>query len=1051
MFVAVLLIPANDAFADHAEVTIVTVDESGFSQACAASQGGSGCYTPVTATVDVGGVVTMINTDPTGVHTFTSGTVDGFAPSPDLVFDTSVLMSGDSFEWIPTQAGEQPYYCMLHTWMIGTIIVQEAVVESDVTQLTIDYFTIFSEDDHTKFNVQGDVIGSSTTHNLTYLITDSNGQVVYDYPSTTMSTGDQYGLNGPVFWTVTSYNQGIPTAGEYTSEYNGNFTLKICASDHGICVEESFTINSIVEDTTPPTITFHSAIANGVVLPYPAPNFVDNEIFTWLEASTTASDDVAIDTSLGLPIFNHAWSTPGLNCDKEYLWNINHSSWQEFPNGDTTITCKAWDTSGNEATASFTVTLNYVATADTTPPVISFVEIIRQEPDSNYSDVLMDGQLKNYSLPASGLPIIFPVGITDNSTVYDTGSSEFAPVCTVTKSNNSDPLEYASYTGYGSVSGYYEMRFYFNSPHTFLIECTASDAAGNTDTASFTVNTTVPAPVDTTPPVFAVPDDITFNGLAIQNNRQLLDSTTNFPPSATDNVDGTMGAPTCTSQPTVVGIEVNEPSSWWALVWEYGTYTITCSATDTSGNTGTASFTITVNAFVDTTPPVIAVPTGMTVMSQSSYENSGNPLSYSDYKLDVANSSANWPPTAVDDWDGAITTRSDGFFLYSQSNNGEPSFGCEGLNANSISPDTFFALLGAPNSSTYYSPPTFGVGPGVYPVFCYAMDSAGNRSESTFYITVIEDTGNVQAPADTTPSGPTTASGTFTVTDGANGGHCTNIGIWDSDSKTCDVTADIDGSIIIGSDGITINGNGNTLFLDPLSDGGFISGNGVSDVVIQNFNLIGGPVPQYENGMLGAYFTNSDNIIIQQNTFTDFNRGLYFIDVSNLQIQNNSLLNSQASIEVSGSDGVSITNNIFENCNAHCILLQAGHTTSLISDNAFTTSSSDYIDDFGVPKPFFAIDIGYADVNGASFGTYTISDNTFTGDDTGGLIIKSTGATVIVTDNAFSNLNAAISMCGNVRPVPGMLPDCEVDYQIPTQFSGNTFTNNIRHDIVTCS
>ncbi len=117
---------APAAFADHPEVAITTVDESGFSQTCAASQGGSGCYTPSTATVEVGGVVTMTNTDPTGVHTFTSGTVDGFAPSPDLVFDTSVLMSGDSFEWIPENAGEQPYYCMLHTWMIGTIIVQEA-------------------------------------------------------------------------------------------------------------------------------------------------------------------------------------------------------------------------------------------------------------------------------------------------------------------------------------------------------------------------------------------------------------------------------------------------------------------------------------------------------------------------------------------------------------------------------------------------------------------------------------------------------------------------------------------------------------------------------------------------------------------------------------------------------------------------------------------------------------------------------------------------------------------------------------------------------------
>ena len=55
----------------------------------------------------------MTNTDPTAVHTFTSGTVDGSAPSPDGVFDTGVLMYGDAFEWIPTEAGEQPYYCML--------------------------------------------------------------------------------------------------------------------------------------------------------------------------------------------------------------------------------------------------------------------------------------------------------------------------------------------------------------------------------------------------------------------------------------------------------------------------------------------------------------------------------------------------------------------------------------------------------------------------------------------------------------------------------------------------------------------------------------------------------------------------------------------------------------------------------------------------------------------------------------------------------------------------------------------------------------------------
>ena len=102
------------------QVTIGALEDSGFSQSCVET----GCYTPVNATSVVGGVVTMTNTDPTGVHTFTSGTVNGFAPSPDGTFDTGVLMSGDAFEWVPEAAGEQPYYCMLHTWMVGTIIVQ---------------------------------------------------------------------------------------------------------------------------------------------------------------------------------------------------------------------------------------------------------------------------------------------------------------------------------------------------------------------------------------------------------------------------------------------------------------------------------------------------------------------------------------------------------------------------------------------------------------------------------------------------------------------------------------------------------------------------------------------------------------------------------------------------------------------------------------------------------------------------------------------------------------------------------------------------------------
>ena len=108
--------------------TITTVNESGFLDTCGIMNGGQGCYTPVTTTVNFGSVVTMTNTDPTGVHTFTSGTVNPitYSTSPDSTFDSNLLMSGESFEWQADVSGEVPYYCMLHAWMTGTIIVDKS-------------------------------------------------------------------------------------------------------------------------------------------------------------------------------------------------------------------------------------------------------------------------------------------------------------------------------------------------------------------------------------------------------------------------------------------------------------------------------------------------------------------------------------------------------------------------------------------------------------------------------------------------------------------------------------------------------------------------------------------------------------------------------------------------------------------------------------------------------------------------------------------------------------------------------------------------------------
>ncbi|MCE2615257.1 MAG: PEFG-CTERM sorting domain-containing protein [Nitrosopumilus sp. (ex Thoosa mismalolli)] len=108
----------SPAFADHSEVTVEAAAGSGV-PGCEETD--EGCYIPSTATVDVGGVVIFTNPD-TAAHTYTSGNP---SDGPDGVFDSSLVMVEGSFEWSPTTVGEQPYFCMVHPWMQGVIIVQE--------------------------------------------------------------------------------------------------------------------------------------------------------------------------------------------------------------------------------------------------------------------------------------------------------------------------------------------------------------------------------------------------------------------------------------------------------------------------------------------------------------------------------------------------------------------------------------------------------------------------------------------------------------------------------------------------------------------------------------------------------------------------------------------------------------------------------------------------------------------------------------------------------------------------------------------------------------
>src|SRR3989338_7491182 len=167
------------AFADHSEVTITPAPGSG---APGCEETAEGCYIPKEATVDVCGKVIFSNTD-TAAHTFTSGAATD--ETPGEVFNSSLVMAGSSYEWTPTTVGEVPYFCMVHPWMTGLIVVQEAGAEEDSTshsdeELMIDIATgSAGQGERLSIDLTFTTISGASVEHVNYDIkATQNGEVV---------------------------------------------------------------------------------------------------------------------------------------------------------------------------------------------------------------------------------------------------------------------------------------------------------------------------------------------------------------------------------------------------------------------------------------------------------------------------------------------------------------------------------------------------------------------------------------------------------------------------------------------------------------------------------------------------------------------------------------------------------------------------------------------------------------------------------------------------------------------------------------------------------
>lgn len=88
-------------------------------------------YMPTVATIQVNQTVMWVNQDTEG-HTITSGKpggreglVQNNMGQPNGIFDSGIIKPGKTWSYTFTKAGQYEYFCTIHPWMSGFIVVNE--------------------------------------------------------------------------------------------------------------------------------------------------------------------------------------------------------------------------------------------------------------------------------------------------------------------------------------------------------------------------------------------------------------------------------------------------------------------------------------------------------------------------------------------------------------------------------------------------------------------------------------------------------------------------------------------------------------------------------------------------------------------------------------------------------------------------------------------------------------------------------------------------------------------------------------------------------------
>ncbi len=396
-------------------------------------------------------------------------------------------------------------------------------------------------------------------------------------PNPTVDAVDNVGVDGPI--TVTGVVDTL-TPGQYTLTYS--------AEDAAGNVGTAELVVNIV-DTTPPNLAL------------PAP----------ISVSASANGDAIV--TFDVTATDNAAGDPDIDCDPP--------SGSVLGIGVTTVFCTATDAAGLTTDGTFTITV-----VDDTPPEFTSVP-----GPISVSAVDANGAPVTYTVTAtdnSGLPPIigctplsgatFPLGTTAVMCSATDGSGNVStagfsvtiadttpPVVTV---NGDDPLEVIAGTVFddpgatatdnvdAAVAVVVSGSVNTSSPGSYVLTYTAEDAAGNVASASRVVNV-----VDRTPPVITALED-PLEAVFTSSAGAVVNFDGNV--SATDDID---------PSPSIACSPVS------GSTFPAGTTTVTCTATDASGNSAAATFIVSVG--YDTSY-------GLVPKKRNSKAGSSNPLKW---------------------------------------------------------------------------------------------------------------------------------------------------------------------------------------------------------------------------------------------------------------------------------------------------------------------------------------------------------------------------------------------------------------------------------------